>query len=353
MHSMMPSGTDRLVRTLSGVIIVGGLLAGSVFILQPFLNALLWAVLLVVSTWPLLRLLENRARLSRPLAVCILSSLLLALFLIPFGWALSATLRNLHSVMQLINRLDGLALPHAPAWLTHIPVFGDTLLAGWEELASLGTQELTARAAPFAARLGRWLLAELGGLGNVLAQGLLVIALSALLFLRGEWALNLALLAGERIGGDRGRQLVRLAGQAIRGIALGVGLTAVAQTVLGTLGLIFTGVPYAAILGAVMFVACVSQIGPLIVLLPAVAWLYWQGHTGAAIGLLVWSGLIATLDNVMRPMLIRRGADLPLLLIFAGVIGGLLGLGLVGLFVGPVCLAVTWTLLDAWLSDTV
>lgn len=348
-----PDRTDRLIRTLAGTVIVGGLLAGSVFVLRPFLTALLWSVLLVVSTWPMLRLLEVRVRLPRGVAVSVLSLCLLALFLVPFGWGLSAILRNVHAVMQMMSQLETLTLPHAPAWLEHIPVVGDTVLGAWEELASLGTQELTARAAPFAARAGRWVLSELGGLGNVLIQGLLVIALSALLFLRGEWALDRALLAGERVGGDRGRQLVRLAGQAIRGIALGVGLTAVAQTVLGAVGLIAAGIPYAAILSAIMFVACVSQIGPLIVLLPATGWLYWQGHPGAAIGLLVWSGVIATLDNVMRPILIRRGADLPLLLIFAGVIGGLLGLGLVGLFVGPVCLAVTWTLLDAWLNDTV
>ena len=89
----------------------------------------------------------------------------------------------------------------------------------------------------------------------------------------------------------------------------------------------------------------------LLVLLPAVGWMYWSGDTGWATALLVWSLIVGTLDNFLRPMLIKRGADLPLLLIFAGVIGGMLGFGLIGLFVGPVALAVTYTLMLAWIED--
>ena len=93
------------------------------------------------------------------------------------------------------------------------------------------------------------------------------------------------------------------------------------------------------------------QIGPGLVLFPAVAWMYWKGDPTWATILLVWSVLVTILDNFLRPVLIRRGADLPLLLIFAGVIGGLLSFGLLGIFVGPLVLAVTYTLLEAWVKD--
>ncbi|MFN5046490.1 AI-2E family transporter, partial [Roseateles sp.] len=101
----------------------------------------------------------------------------------------------------------------------------------------------------------------------------------------------------------------------------------------------------------VMLMACLAQIGPALVLAPAVAWLYWSGDSGWATVLLIWTLLVTTLDNFLRPWLIKKGADLPLLLIFAGVIGGLLAFGLVGLFIGPVVLAVTYTLLEAWISE--
>ena len=132
---------------------------------------------------------------------------------------------------------------------------------------------------------------------------------------------------------------------------MGVGVTAIVQTVLGGIGLAIAGIPFASLLSAVMLMLCIAQLGPGLILFPAVAWMFWTGDTGWGSFLLVWSVIVGLLDNVLRPVLIRKGADLPLLLIFAGVIGGMLGFGLIGIFVGPVVLAVTYTLLEAWIAD--
>jgi len=145
--------------------------------------------------------------------------------------------------------------------------------------------------------------------------------------------------------------LVLLAAGSIRAVALGIVVTAIVQTILGTLGVFVAGVPYVAIFAALMFVFCIAQLGPALPMLGAVVWLYLGGATTAAIGLFVWTVIVGLLDNVLRPILIRRGADLPLLLIMAGVIGGLLSLGLVGLFVGPVVLAVAYTEISAWIAE--
>jgi len=128
-------------------------------------------------------------------------------------------------------------------------------------------------------------------------------------------------------------------------------VTAVVQTLLAGLGLVAAGVPFAGLLSAAMLLLAVAQIGVVPVMLCAVGWLYWKDQAGIAIALLVWTIFVGTIDNVLRPFLIRQGADLPLLLIFAGVIGGLLAFGLVGLFVGPVVLAVSYTLLQAWVDE--
>jgi len=187
----------------------------------------------------------------------------------------------------------------------------------------------------------------------VFVQLLLTIAVSVILYVNGEAAARAALRFGHRIAGDRGQQSVVLAGQAIRGVALGVVVTAVAQSVLGGLGLLVSGVPYAGILTAVMLLLCIVQVGPGLVLLPAVGWLFYTGFTTWAVVLLVWTLVVIALDNVLRPILIRKGADLPLLLILVGVLGGLLAFGLIGLFVGPAMLAVAYTLLNLWLSEDV
>jgi len=144
--------------------------------------------------------------------------------------------------------------------------------------------------------------------------------------------------------------MVVLAGQAIRGVALGVVVTALVQSILGGIGLAIVGVPFAGVLTAIMFALCIAQLGPIIVLLGATAWAFYSLGAGWATFLLVWSIVVGTMDNFLRPVLIKRGADLPLLLIFAGVIGGLIAFGVVGIFVGPVVLAVAYTLLDSWIA---
>jgi predicted PurR-regulated permease PerM len=177
------------------------------------------------------------------------------------------------------------------------------------------------------------------------------VAIAAVLYANGEKAAALALRFGRRLGGDRGEMVVRLAGQAIRAVALGVVVTAIAQSVLGGIGLAVAGVPFAPLLSALMFLLCLAQVGPALVLIPAVVWMYFVGNTVWATVLLAFTVPAMTLDNVLRPILIRKGADLPLLLILAGVIGGLIATGLLGIFLGPTVLAVAYTLLNAWISE--
>ena len=122
------------------------------------------------------------------------------------------------------------------------------------------------------------------------------------------------------------------------------------QSLLGGVGLVVAGVPAAVILSVVMFILCVAQVGPGLVLIPVIVWLYWTDQNLWGTAMIVWAIFVGTIDNFIRPYLIKKGADLPLLLIFAGVIGGLIAFGVIGLFIGPVMLAVTYTLLEAWVT---
>ena len=242
-------------------------------------------------------------------------------------------------------------LPPPPEWVAKLPVVGKKLSATLSTWAEGGPGGLEARLRPYASVAAQWIFDRAGTLGGTLLQFLLVVILSAVLYSSGESAAGGVRRFGRRLAGERGEGSVILAGKAIRSVALGVGVTAIVQTVLGAIGLLVAGVPFVSLLSAVMMMLCIAQIGPALVLFPAVAWMYWTGDNGWATFLLVWSIVVSALDNVLRPMLIKKGADLPLLLIFAGVIGGLLGFGLIGLFVGPVLLAVTYTLLTAWMDD--
>ena len=185
----------------------------------------------------------------------------------------------------------------------------------------------------------------------MLLQFLLTVIIAAIMYATGETAATGVRNFARRLAGDRGEDTAVLAAKAVRGVALGIVVTAGVQSVIGGIGLAVAGIPGPALLTAVMFMFCLAQLGPIFVLLPSVIWLYWSGQALWGTVLLVVSVFAGTIDNFLRPLLIKKGVDLPLLLIFAGVIGGLIAFGVIGLFIGPVVLAVTLTLLQAWVSD--
>jgi predicted PurR-regulated permease PerM len=179
----------------------------------------------------------------------------------------------------------------------------------------------------------------------------LTVVIVPILYTHGEKAASSVRRLASRLGGPRGEDAVLLAARAVRGVALGVVVTALVQSVLGGAGLLTTGVPAALLLSGVMFILCIAQIGPSPIMIPAIIWLFWTGETLLGTVLIIWTVPVVLLDNFLRPALIRKGADLPLVLIFAGVIGGLVAFGVVGLFIGPVILAVAFTLVQAWLGE--
>jgi predicted PurR-regulated permease PerM len=184
----------------------------------------------------------------------------------------------------------------------------------------------------------------------MLLQFLLTAVITAIFLANGENVRGAILQFAERLAGRQGHDVAILAARAIRSVVAGVVVTALLQAALGGTGLFLSGIPAAALLTAVMLFLCLAQLGPMLVLVPSLAWLYWSGQPFYGTLLLVITIVTSAVDNIVRPVLIKRGANLPLLLIFSGVIGGLLSFGIIGLFIGPVVLAVTYTLLKAWVA---
>ncbi|MCL2658202.1 MAG: AI-2E family transporter YdiK [Betaproteobacteria bacterium] len=340
-----------LPRILLSVLLIGLMIVGSLWVLRPFLPALIWAAMIVVATWPMLRALENRLRGRRWLACGIMVLTMLLLIIVPLGAAVTTLVESADSVKEHVDAFMHNPLPGPPEWVHTIPFAGERAAFEWRKLSDAGTEGLHTRLLPFTGKALEWLFARASNAGLLTLHFFLTLAMTAILYMHGEAAARSVIRFARRLAAQRGENTVRLAGQAIRAVALGIIVTAAVQSVLGGLALLICGVPGAGLLTALMFMLCIAQIGPLIVLAPAVGWLFWQGDTAWAIALLVFTLIIGSFDSVMRPLLIKRGADLPLLLILAGVIGGLLGFGFVGLFVGPVLLAVSYTLLDAWMAE--
>jgi predicted PurR-regulated permease PerM len=256
-----------------------------------------------------------------------------------------------HSARLSAIKVAEIRIPMPPVWIDGVPVVGAKLTAEWRVYATATPEELASKAAPYVTPVVSWIVDRVGTFGTFLLHLILTLLVCGVLYVTGETAALGVRRFARRLQGEAADHLVLLAAGAVRAVALGIVVTAVVQTGLGGVGVFVAGVPYVAIFVAAMFVFCIAQLGPALPMLSAVGWPYVDGATTAAIGLFMWTVIVGLLDNVIRPILIRRGADLPLLLVIAGVIGGLIGFGLVGLFVGPVVLAVAYTELNAWIAE--
>jgi predicted PurR-regulated permease PerM len=337
-----------LTRILLAVVAIGGLIAASFWVLRPFLPAVVWATMIVVATWPALRAVEARLWRRRSLAVVVMTLAMLAILAVPLTMGVVAIVERADDLVTWSRALAARPIPGLPDWVAGLPLVGTRIAAEWQKLASTSPDELAARVTPYLRDIARWLIVRAGGVGALLLQFLLTVVVAAMLYAKGEAVAGGVLAFARRLAGEDGVRVAILSAGAIRAVALGIVVTALVQSAIGGIGLAVTGVPHAFLLTCVMVMLGVAQIGPAPVLLGALIWLYANGQTFWGTVLLVWALVTASLDNILRPILIRKGADLPLVLVIAGVLGGLLAFGLIGLFVGPVVLAVTYTLLVAW-----
>jgi predicted PurR-regulated permease PerM len=347
---MQSEPSSDITRTVLFVLVIGALLAGSIWTLLPFLNGFVWATTIAIATWPTLLRVQRFTGGRRGVAVAIMTIAMLLVFIVPFSMAIAALLNAADRSPAVMHDFLARGLGPPPDWVAKLPVFGERVANRWQSVSAGGPQALAQLLEPYGVAAATWAIAATGGVGRLVVLVLLTVLLVAILYANGETAAESALAFVRRLGGETGERTTRLAAQAIRSVALGVVLTALIQSVLAGVGLYVCGIPHPGLLTAIAFILGIAQVGPVLVLVPAVIWLYWSGSTGWGTALLIWSVPVLALDNVIRPMLIRRGVELPLLLIIAGVIGGLISFGVVGLFVGPVVLAATYTLATDWVT---
>ncbi len=336
----------RLEQNLGwGILIL--LLIGCLLVLWPFVTALLWAAVLSFSSWPLHRRLLKWLGGRRTLAALILSLAMIVLLLLPFGMVGLTLADNVTELKTATQRFLDKGPPGPPAWLEKVPLVGQDATENWRSLAA-DSARLLREAKRFIEPVGAWLLK--GGLK--LGAGLLELALSILVtffLLRNGSLVAESLTNGVgRIAGDRGKHLLAVAGNTVRGVVYGILGTALVQALMAGVGFVIAGVPGAALLALLTFFLSVVPVGPPMVWLPAAFWLFQQGSTGWGIFMLVWGVGVSTVDNFVKPWLISQGSDMPFLLILFGVLGGALAFGFIGVFIGPTLLAVGYRLVKEW-----
>jgi len=325
------------------------LLLGCILILRPFISAALWAAILCFTTWPVFLRLEQMVGGRRWLAASIATLLLAATIAAPFVILGSTLASNMAELTAATQKLFDFGPPGPPAWVASIPLVGSRMTDYWLAL----TESSAVRLQELAKLLPTVKTIVVDG-GKVLGSGIMQMLLSlfiAFFFYRDGTSLAAQLSAAiYRIGGERGNELLELAGATVRAVVYGIIGTALVQGALAAFAFLISGVPGAAFLGFVTFLLAMIPGGPLLVALPAAYWLYLQGRSAWAIFIVIWGIMDSSIDNVIKPLLIRRGVSTPMILVMLGLFGGVMAFGLIGLFIGPTLLALGQTLLQEWTS---
>jgi len=327
------------------------LVVGCLLVLRPFVSAVLWAVVLCFSTWPLYQRLLRLVRERRTLAASLMTLAMTLVVLLPF-LIIGATLAdNVNQLKDAAKNWSQNGPPGPPAWLVRVPVVGSPATEYWQELAADSSKVWT-EGRQFIEPVSAWLLKSGLKLGGGVIQLALSIFIAFFLFRDGVAVAEQLTTAVERISGERGKHLLTVAGQTIRGVVYGILGTALVQAVMTGIGLLIAGVPGAALLALLTFFASIVPIlGTGLVWIPASLWLFHEGAIGWGIFMLVWGIGVASLDNIIKPWLISQGSNMPFFLIFLGVIGGALAFGFIGVFLGPTLLAAGYRLVEEWISS--
>ena len=327
------------------------LIVGCFMVLQPFLSAIVWAAILCATLWPLFvhltRWLRGRSGVEALATVLLITLTLLAPFVI-VGVTIAENADRVSNAVQ--KAIEG-GPPEPPAWVVALPLVGDQIARTWSTFAN-DNGRLFDLARQFIEPVRKVVVAS----GATLLGGILQLALSifiAFFFLRdGDAVIGRAHSAIDRIAGERGHRLALIATLTVRGVVIGILGTALAQGVLMAIGLWIAGIKAAPLLGLATFFLSPVPIGPPLVWIPAGLLLIHGGETGWGIFVLVWGlVVVSSVDNFLKPMLISRGSDLPFILVLLGVLGGAVAFGFIGVFIGPVLIAVGYALLKEWASN--
>jgi predicted PurR-regulated permease PerM len=329
------------------LLVLGLLLIGCFLVLRPFLSAVLWAIVLCISSWPFYSRLVTAFRGRRALAAAVFTMGTLLVLVTPFvliGLSLADDVQVFGTGIRRFLESPPL---DPPGWVERVPLVGSKAGTVWRDIASDGAH-LGLRLKPFVEPVTSGLLAGSVQFMSGVAEMALSIFIAFFLFRDGAAVAKRFTEATEHIVGARTRELIDLAGRTVQGVVYGILGTALAQAVIAGIGFVIAGIPSAGLLALLTFFLSVMPMGPPLVWIPAAIWLFWKGATGWGIFMVCWGLLVSSVDNVIKPMIISQGSQMSFALVLLGVLGGAIAFGFIGVFLGPTLLVVGLRLLEHW-----
>lgn len=337
---------DAVIHVAIRLVLLALLIYWSFVLLRPFIPILVWSIVLAVALYPVFDWLSSHLGHRPRLAAILTTLIVLAVFLGPATWLGIGLVDGLKNISDQLTSGD-LVLPTPPKSVRDWPLIGEQLYEFWNQ-ASSNLEATFRQIAPYLKPLAGPILAIARSASTGTIKFILAVIVAGFLFSSGPRLVATIRKMLARVVAERSKDFVALAGATIRTVAQGVIGVAVLQSLLAGVGLKIAGVPNAGLLAFAILVLGIVQIGSAPILVPVIIWVWIVKDVGAALLITIYLTLVGVSDNVLRPMLMGRGLSTPALVIFVGVLGGTLAHGIVGLFVGPIVLAVAWELLMAW-----
>lgn len=318
-------------------------------LIQPFLTIALWSVVLTVALYPLYDRMVAVLGGYRRITAFLLTLVCLVIVIGPATWLVMGLI---NSIRTLSERLDPsiFVLPQPYESVKEWPLIGDQVYEYWS-LAANNMREALAEIVPYLRPVGSSLLGIATGAGVGALKFFVAIIIAGFLYSSGPALADAIKRMARRLDVRRGEQFVTLAGATIRSVSRGVVGISALQAFLAGIALMAAGIPGASLLTSAILILGIIQVGPTVVIIPLIIWCWTWMETTSALLFTAYMIPVNLIDNVLRPLVMARGLETPMLVILIGVIGGTLSYGITGLFLGPIILAVIWELTMAWIKD--
>ena len=320
-------------------------------VLSVFFGVFAFALILAVSFSPLFEKMVKFLRNKRGLAAFVYALLLIGILAVPFAYVLQVLGNYFHNTESWIANAKEHGVPSLPDWITGLPFVGNKISSFWQKLQANPASTIELYEPQIRRILGGIISGGAGILGSAL-EFLLGIIISAIFLARSKEIMKVVTAAMNKLFGDNnGSELIDASGRAVKGVAIGVMGTAIIEAVFAWAGYAIAGISFAVGLAAITFFCAVIQVGPTLVWVPVAIWMGVKGETGWAIFVAVYGiGVLMTIDNILKPILIAKSGKLPVLILFLGVVGGMAAWGFTGMFKGAIVLAMFYTVFNAWLG---